>query len=99
MASGGLALPSPGQAVSTASRRSALPGLARPLWPSTGLRSVALMLTAAAALNGKTIANARVDDDGTLHLTTDSGLALVVAGEPQPYTAGEAWRLSGWHAA
>jgi hypothetical protein len=56
-------------------------------------------LTAAVALNGKAINNARVDDDGTLHLTTDSGLALVVSGEPQSYTVGEAWRLSGWRPA
>jgi hypothetical protein len=56
-------------------------------------------LTAAVTLNGKAINNARVDHDGTLHLTTDSGLALVISGEPQPYTVGEAWRLSGWRPA
>ena len=53
-------------------------------------------LTAAVTLNGRMIVNVRVDDDGTLRLITDCGFALVVSGEPEPYTVGEAWRLSGW---
>jgi hypothetical protein len=56
-------------------------------------------LTAAVALNGRTIDNVRMDDDGTLRLTTDCGFALVVSGEPEPYTVGEVWRLSGWRPA
>lgn len=52
-------------------------------------------LTAAIAMNGETIHTARVDD-GVLALTTISGIELVVSNEPQPYTAGEPWRLSGW---
>jgi hypothetical protein len=56
-------------------------------------------LTAAVALNGRTIDNVRVDDDGTLRLITDCGFALVVSGEPEPYTVGEVWRLSGWRPA
>lgn len=56
-------------------------------------------LTAAVALNGETIDDARVDDGGTLYLLTASGHALVVSGEPEPSTVGEAWRLSGWHPA
>jgi hypothetical protein len=56
-------------------------------------------LTVATALNGTTIDTARVEDDGSLCLTTDSGIALVVSGEPEPQTVGEPWRLSGWHPA
>lgn len=56
-------------------------------------------LTAAVALNGRTVDNAQVDDDGTLRLTTDDGLVLVVSGQPKPYTVGEAWRLSDWRPA
>jgi hypothetical protein len=52
-------------------------------------------LTAAAALNGTTIETARVEDDGSLRLTTDAGITLVVSGEPEPATVGEPWRLSG----
>jgi hypothetical protein len=56
-------------------------------------------LTAATALNGTTVDTARVEDDGSLRLMTDSGIALVVSGEPEPHTIGEPWRLSGWHPA
>jgi hypothetical protein len=51
-------------------------------------------LTAAIAMNGETIHIARVDDSA-LRLTTTSGIELVVANEPQAYTVGEAWHLSG----
>jgi hypothetical protein len=54
-------------------------------------------LTAAAAFNGTTIDTARVEVDGSMRLTTDSGIALVVSGEPEPWTVGEPWWLSGWH--
>ncbi|WP_433288134.1 DUF6188 family protein [Micromonospora sp. CA-244673] len=54
-------------------------------------------LTAAIALNGRTIDTARVYDDGSLSLTTDTGITLVVSGEPEPDTTGEAWRLTSWH--
>lgn len=53
-------------------------------------------LTAAAGLNGQTIERVRVDDDGTLRLATDAGISLIVSGEAEPYSVGEAWRLSGW---
>ncbi|WP_030440365.1 hypothetical protein [Actinoplanes subtropicus] len=56
-------------------------------------------LTAATVLNGRTIDAARVNDDGSLRLTADPGIALVVSGEPEPYTVGEPWRLSEWHPA
>jgi hypothetical protein len=56
-------------------------------------------LTAAVALNGRTFTSVRIDDDGTLRLTTDSGVVLLVSGEPKPYTVGEAWHLSGWRSA
>jgi hypothetical protein len=45
-------------------------------------------------MNGETIHIARVDDSA-LRLTTTSGIELVVANEPQAYTVGEAWHLSG----
>ena len=54
-------------------------------------------LTAAAALNGETIDTARVDNDDSLRLTTDSGIAVGVSGEPELYTVGETWWLTGWH--
>jgi hypothetical protein len=51
-------------------------------------------LTAAAALNGTTIETARVEHDGSLRLTTDVGITLVVSGKPGPETVGEPWRLT-----
>ncbi|WP_327038087.1 hypothetical protein [Micromonospora maris] len=63
---------------------------------SGGVENDIRWLTTAAALNDTTIDTAWIDEDGGLHLTTDSGLALAVSGEPEPYTTGEPWRLSGW---
>ncbi|WP_433788771.1 hypothetical protein [Actinoplanes sp. CA-252034] len=56
-------------------------------------------LTAALALNGRAIDTARVNDDGSLLLTTGSGAVLVVSGEPDQSTGGEAWWLTGWRSA
>ncbi|MEV6303668.1 hypothetical protein AB0M02_29955 [Actinoplanes sp. NPDC051861] len=56
-------------------------------------------LTAAVVLNGRTVESARVEHDGCLRLATDSGHNLVISGQPQPYTVGEPWRISGWRPA
>jgi hypothetical protein len=64
---------------------------------SGGAEDDIMWLTAAAPLNNTTIDTAWIDEDGRLHLTTDSGLALAVSGDPEPYTTSEPWRLSGWH--
>jgi hypothetical protein len=66
---------------------------------SGGAEDDIIWLTAAAALNNTTIDTAWIDEDGRLHLTTDSGLTLAVSGKPESYTTGEPWRLSGWHPA
>lgn len=52
-------------------------------------------LLAAVALNGQTIETARVGDDGSLHLTADSGVTLTVSGEPDANTVGEPWSITG----
>ncbi|WP_146246813.1 hypothetical protein [Actinoplanes xinjiangensis] len=56
-------------------------------------------LAAALDLIEGTINAARVDDDGSLLLTTGSGAVLAVSGEPDPTTIGEAWWLTGWRPA
>jgi hypothetical protein len=56
-------------------------------------------MTAALALNGDTIDDVRVGDDGALRMTTASGLSLVISGEPESHTVGEASWLSGWRPA
>ena len=53
-------------------------------------------LTAAVGLNGQTIDRVRVDDDGTLCLTTDAGISLSVSGKAEPYSVSEAWKFSDW---
>ncbi|WP_327039678.1 hypothetical protein [Micromonospora maris] len=54
----------------------------------------AAWLTAALALNGTTIAEAQVTDDGTLLLATTDQRSLVASGQPQSAPVGEPWWLS-----
>lgn len=66
---------------------------------STGSDDDSTWLTAALGLNGETIDHALVDSSGTLRMTMASGLSLVISGEPESYTVGDAWWLSGWRSA
>jgi hypothetical protein len=53
-------------------------------------------LTAAIPVNGRIIETVQVSDDGSLTLTTDIGITMVISGEVGPDTIGEPWRLTGW---
>lgn len=55
----------------------------------------ATWLTAALTLNGATIAEAHVADDGTLLLTMTDQRSLVASGRPGAAPVGEPWWLSG----
>lgn len=55
----------------------------------------ATWLTAALTLNGATIAEAHVADDGTLLLTMTDQRSLVASGQPGAAPVGEPWWLSG----
>lgn len=52
-------------------------------------------LTAGFTLNGATIAEAHVADDGTLLLATTDQRSLIAAGQPDATPVGEPWWLSG----
>lgn len=55
----------------------------------------ATWLTAALTLNGATIAEAHVADDGTLILAMTDQRSLVASGQPEAAPVGEPWWLAG----